>query len=250
MTSIPSEPLGRERAFFTEGPQVPAPDSRAVQAAAIIERLVEQVEPETRLGSKDDLRKLCSVSVGTFNEALKIAQARGIITLRRGPGGGIFAAEQSPLVRLGNQMLAMDGKESIVVDALRMRNALDHLTVEDALDHSSAADIEKMRSQIDDMRDAIDADDVRRFLRGNWKFQECVASISPNAMLRTVFLSLLEILEQHTVAFPPVPSALARTMLEERLDLYIGMADALAARDREKALSIMAIHNSGIQPRA
>ena len=36
------------------------------------------LEPGKRLGTKDDLRASCGVSVGTFNEALRMVQARGL----------------------------------------------------------------------------------------------------------------------------------------------------------------------------
>lgn len=228
-----------------------APPNRAEMAANLIAELAAAAGPDGRLGSKDEVRQRCSVSVGTFNEALKIAQTRGIVALRRGPGGGIFAAQQTPLVRLGNQMLAMDDSEHIVADALRMRNVLDPLVIEDALMYSSAADVLAMREEVRAMKQAMADGDIPAFLHGNWRFQALVAGISPNSMLRTVFLGLLEILERHAVtlrapADDPVPG-----LLEERFALYERMADAMANRDREAAMEIMHIHNNtGIQPAA
>ena len=56
--------------------------SRAEYAARILERLAEEAEPGERLGTKVDLRARCDVSVGTFNEAVKLAQSRGCIVSR------------------------------------------------------------------------------------------------------------------------------------------------------------------------
>ncbi|WP_434620345.1 FCD domain-containing protein [Arthrobacter sp. A5] len=145
-------------------------------------------------------------------------------------------------------MLALDGKESVVAGALRMRSALDPLTIEDAVMFSSAADIAKMREEIARMRAAMKAGVVRGLLRGNWRFQACVAHVSPNAMLRTVFLSLLDILEQHAVALRPSTNQPTMDLLEERMDLYVRMAYALEARDRVSAFHIMSEHNTGTQP--
>jgi DNA-binding FadR family transcriptional regulator len=228
-----------------------APANRAELAANVIEELAARVGPDGRLGSKDEVRERCSVSVGTFNEALKIAQARGVVSLRRGPGGGIFAAQQTPLVRLGNQMLAMDDSEHIVADALRMRNVLDPLVIEDALMYSSAADILVMREEVRAMKQAMADGDVPAFLHGNWRFQARVASISPNLMLRTVFLGLLEILERHAVTLRGPEDKPLPGLLEERFELYEGMADAMERRDRDAAMQIMNIHNNtGMQPAA
>jgi DNA-binding FadR family transcriptional regulator len=150
------------------------PATRAEMAANLIAKLATAAGPDGCLGSKDEVRQRCSVSVGTFNEALKIAQTRGIVALRRGPGGGIFAAQQTPLVRLGNQMLAMDDSEYIVADALRMRNVLDPLVIEDALMYSSAADILAMREEVQAMKQAMADRDTAAFLHGNWRFQATV----------------------------------------------------------------------------
>jgi len=45
------------------------------QAAEQLAGLAAGAEPGTRLGTKDELRALCGVSVGTFNEALRLVQA-------------------------------------------------------------------------------------------------------------------------------------------------------------------------------
>jgi DNA-binding FadR family transcriptional regulator len=237
-----------------QGDSAPAalePANRAEAAAGLIAELASRAQPEERLGSKEDLRQRCNVSVGTFNEALKIAQTRGVVTLRRGPGGGIFAARQTPLVKLGNRMLAMDDSESIVAEALRMRNALDPLVIDDALMHSSAADVLAMRQETMAMKRAMADNDIPAFLHGNWRFQALVAGVSPNPMLRSVFLSLLEILERHAVTLhssepQPLPDLLAR-----RFELYERMADAMETRDRQAAMQIMHEHNTGmVQPAA
>lgn len=228
----------------------PEPADRAVMAANRIEELAARAGLGERLGSKDDLRQLCSVSVGTFNEALKIAQARGVVSLRRGPGGGIFAAHQTPLVKLGNQMLTIDNGESVVADAQRMRDALDPLVIEDALLHSSATDVLDMREELASMDQAMASNDVPAFLHGNWRFQACIAKISPNIVLRSVFLGLLEILEQHAVTLPAAPDHPLPEVLQRRFMLYERMADAIEARDHDAALQVMREHNAGVQPAA
>ena len=90
----------------------------------------------------------------TLIEALRIAQSRGVISVRPGPGGGVFAAAQSPMVRLGNSVLALDADETSVAEAVRIRDALDPLLIEDALWYASPADIAEMREILADMASA------------------------------------------------------------------------------------------------
>ena len=139
--------------------------TRPEQAAEHLAAMAMSLEPGERLGTKDELRAACRVSVGTFNEALRMVQARGLVSVRSGPGGGLFAAEQSPMVRLGNSMLALGDEAASVADAFRLRHALDPLLVEDALEHASAHDIAALRAELDQMKVAAANGDSAGFVR-------------------------------------------------------------------------------------
>ena len=119
------------------------------------------------------------MSVGTFNEALRIAQSRGVVLVRPGPGGGVFAAAQSPMVRLGNSVLALDGDQTSVAEAIRIRDALDPLLIEDALWHASPADIAEMREILAEMAAAADRLDGIGFVHANWSLHARIAAVSP-----------------------------------------------------------------------
>ena len=218
--------------------------TRAEYAARILAQLAERSVPGRRLGTKVALREVCGVSVGTFNEAVKLAQSRGYITARTGPGGGIFAAERSPIVRLGNSMLALSGDATSVADAVRIRDALDPLLIEDALWHSSAADIQDMRVRLAGMATARDTGDGVAFVRANWALHARIAEVSPSVILRSIYLSLLEVIDSNTLAVSgttdePLPGYVAaRHLLHERL------VDAIEARERTEALRLIAQHNN------
>jgi DNA-binding FadR family transcriptional regulator len=221
-----------------------ATGNRSEYAAALLADLAERQAPGSRLGTKVELRDLCGVSVGTFNEAVKLAQSRGYIVSRPGPGGGIFAAARSPIVRLGNSVLALDGSATSVADAVRMRDALDPLLVEDALRHSSAADLEVMHGSLADMREAMEAKDPIAFIRANWALHAHIAKVSPSPILKFVYLSLLELIEGHTLAVresadEPLPSFIAY-----RYDLHARLVDAIERRDGDDALRLIKEHNT------
>ena len=136
--------------------------SRGESAAAQLIAIAEAAAAGDRLGSKEELRARCAVSVGTFNEALRITQSRGLVLVRPGPGGGVFAAAQSPMVRLGNSVLALDGDEASVAEAIRIRDALDALLIEDALWHASPADIAELREILAEMAAALEPLEIGR----------------------------------------------------------------------------------------
>lgn len=218
--------------------------SRSEEAARLVEAMVERSEPGCRLGTKEELRGLCGVSVGTFNEALKLAQSRGLVTVRPGPGGGVFASHQSPFVRMGNSVLALDGGATSVADAVRMRDALDPLLTEDALQHASDRDLDDLRAELGRMAAAVERGDPVGFIRANWHLHARIAETSPNLILRSVYLSLLSIVEEHTLDLRSAGVEPLPTVIEGRYRLHVDLVDALVDRDRARALRVTRLHGT------
>ncbi len=221
-----------------------ARQTRTELAAARLGAIAAAAMPGDRLGSKDELRAQCGVSVGTFNEAIRLLQARKLVTVRPGPGGGLFAAEPSPMVRLGNSVLALDAEETSVADAVRIREGLDPLIIEDALWHASPADLAGLRAQVGRMREAAEALDPIGFIRANWGLHARIAALSPNVMLRSLYTSLLDLIEAHTLSVLPVTEQPLLEYVSERYRLHARLVEAIGERDRAEALRLIGEHNT------
>ncbi|MFC4048751.1 FadR/GntR family transcriptional regulator [Actinomadura syzygii] len=218
---------------------------RAELAADRVAGLVRSAEPGARLGTKNELRALCGVSVSTFNEALRLLQARGLVSVRPGPGGGLFAAEQSPMVRLGNSMLSLNADRTSVAEAIRIRDALDPLLIEDALWHASPADVADMRAILEEMGVAADAADATAFTRANWRLHARIAAVSPHVLLRALYANLLDLIEGHTLRVLPDGVRPLPPYLRERHRLHTDLVDALARHDRDAAMHLIHDHKTG-----
>jgi DNA-binding FadR family transcriptional regulator len=218
--------------------------SRAEIAADFLMEVAGQALPGERIGSREELRSQCQVSVGTFNEALRIAQSRGVITVRPGPGGGLFAAQPPPMVRLGNAVLALDTDQTSVAEAIRIRNALDPLLIEDALWHASPADLAAMRGILQDMRRAADTRDAMAFMHANWRLHAAIAAVSPHPVLRSLYTSLLDLIESHTLSILPDQEQALPDVFARRHALHAALVEAIAAHDRERAMSLIAEHDT------
>ncbi|MFJ8979509.1 FadR/GntR family transcriptional regulator [Streptomyces sp. NPDC102282] len=221
---------------------------RAEGAAERVAALVDAADPGSRLGTKEELRNLCGVSVGTFNEALRLLQSRGLVTVKPGPGGGLFSAEQSPMVRLGNSVLALDAQQSDVANAVRIRDALDPLLIEDALWHASPADISGLKDHIAAMESAVGATDPVAFVHANWGLHAAIAAISPNALLSSLYSNLLDLIEAHTLTVLPSSEEPLDHYIAHRHELHRDLVDALERRDRDAALRLIREHNTSLQP--
>jgi DNA-binding FadR family transcriptional regulator len=234
----------RSRGAMTSKDQSPAARrSRAEVTADFLAELADGVEGGARLGSRDELRLRCQVSVGTFNEALRILQSRGVLTMRPGPGGGLFAAQQ-PMARLGNSVLALDADRTSVEEAVRIRNALDPLLIEDTLWHGSPADFAGMREILKDMAAAAAANDTMRFVHCNWRLHASIARVSPHPVLRSLYTNLLDLIESHTINVLPTKEIPLPEYVRQRHLLHTALVDALADRDRLRALDLIAEHNA------
>jgi DNA-binding FadR family transcriptional regulator len=206
--------------------------------------IADAATPGDRLGSKEELRARCQVAVGTFNEALRIAQSHGVVTVRPGPGGGVFVAMQSPLVRLGNAVLSLDADETSIAEALRIRDALDPLLVEDALWHAAPADIAEMRELLVDMAAAVDRYDPAGFVHANWALHARIAAVSPNVMLRSFYVNLLDQVESHILDVLPGGEQPMPDHIAARHRLHADLVDAIDRRDRPRALQLIAEHRT------
>ena len=223
--------------------------NRAELAAARIAALVDSSAPGARLGTKQELREACGVSVGTFNEALRLLQGRGLVAVRPGPGGGLFAAEQSPIVRLGHSVLALRADQTSVAEAVRIRDALDPLLVEDALHHATPAHLNLMREHLTDMRTAARAADATAFVRANWALHGTICDVSPHRILGSFYRSLLDMIESHTLAVLPDGEEPLPEYLQERYELHEQLIDAIAARDDTRSAHLINLHNlTGADP--
>lgn len=225
-----------------------ARQSRGEMAAEQLMALAQTAGAGDRLGSKEELRVRCGVSVGTFNEAVRIVQSRGLVSVRPGPGGGVFAATQSPMVRLGNSVLALDASGTPVAEAVRIRDALDPLLIEDALWHACPADVAEMREILAGMAEAVQRYDPAGFVHANWSLHARIAAVSPHAVLRALYVNLLDQIESHTLAVLPVGEQPLPDYIAERYALHAAIVDALDDRDRERALSLIAEHNISSLP--
>ena len=220
------------------------PATRSELTAQAIAASVKTVGPGGRLGTKEELRVQCGVSVGTLNEAIRLLQARGLVTVRSGPGGGLFACEPPPMVRLGNVMLALDSHTASVSDAVRIRNALDALLIEDAVWHANASDIAVLQERLADMATAAQMGDGIAFLHANCALHAQIAAVSPNVMLSSIYVGLLDVIEAHTVAVVPAAGESLPESLFQRYRLHARLVDGIAIQDPAGALDALAQHNA------
>ena len=146
-----------------------------------------------RLGTKEDIRNRFGYAVATVNEALRLLETRGLIEARPGPGGGMFVAAPSSRVRLNHLVLGFKVDDAPFEDCLEVRNALEPLVCREAAAHCRPADAKALRAIIARMRKQTAK--PAAFLRLNWDLHRRMAKMGTNAPLKTLYLTLLDFVD-------------------------------------------------------
>jgi DNA-binding FadR family transcriptional regulator len=216
-------------------------DLRITRAEALARQIERQIHSEglpagTRLGTKGELKTRFGVSVGTVNEAIRVLETRGVIASRPGPGGGLFVTDPSPQVRLSHLILDFRDDADTLANCLAVRNTLEPLIAQDARAFHTTADIAELRAILAQMGAAVD--DPRAFLKANWQLHRRMAEISPNAVLRSVYGTLMDYVESALEQVTPDPQFRGR----QNLRVHEALVDAIASGDRAKVARAVRRH--------
>jgi len=142
-----------------------------------------------RLGTKKELCARLGVANGTLNEAIRLLQERGLVTLRPGPKGGIFVARTDPIVRLGRTLLPLQAEPDLVAGAIEVQGSLQALAAVDALRHRTPDDVTALLELQQQLENAVDDDDS--FSAALARLHELIATIGTNQVLQVVYRGVL-----------------------------------------------------------
>ena len=209
--------------------------SRAEKAADLIGAIAAKARPGERIGSKDMLRETCAVSVGTFNEAIKLALERGVISSRPGPGGGLFALEPPPLARMNSWFRAATGNAGALGNAMEIRGALAPLLAAEVLASIADADQADLDVRLALLHREHERGDVIEYVWAAWNLHAKIASISTNALLEALYLSTMDVATSFLRSKLQKQHSTLDTSGAVWFDAFTEIQDALVAgiRDRD-----------------
>ncbi|MBA4863112.1 FadR family transcriptional regulator [Streptomyces sp. PSKA54] len=211
--------------------------TRAEQLAAALESRIRGLNPGSPVGTIEEIRQESGLARATVSEAVRLLRDRGVIVIRPGRGGGLFVADQSPVVRLRHTLLGVAGEPGTVADAIELRNHLEELIAVGAARCRGEDDLPPLRACLDDMEAAADWD---AFMRANWALHERIAQLCPNTMARAVYLGTLGHLTSSTARAADRDADAYRA---RRLRIHADLVEAIAAGDETAVRAAVARHN-------
>ncbi|MED7925097.1 FCD domain-containing protein [Nonomuraea sp. LP-02] len=162
--------------------------TRAERLAAVLDERIRGLAPGEPVGTLESLRAETGLAYATVSEAVRLLRDRGVLEIRPGRGGGLFAADRGPVVRLRHTLLSVADEPGTVADAIELREHLEELIDLGAARHRTGRDVADLRRLLRELRAAPGWDG---FMRANWALHERIAAISPNAMARAVYVGTL-----------------------------------------------------------
>ncbi|MFF4732761.1 FadR/GntR family transcriptional regulator [Streptomyces mirabilis] len=211
--------------------------TRADRLADALEDRVRELSPGSAIGTIEEVRQESGLARATVSEAIRLLRDRGVLEIRPGRGGGLFVADQSPVVRLRHTLLSVAGEPDTVADAIELRNHLEELVAVGAARCAGAGDIPPLRACLDDMAAAPDWDGP---MRANWALHERIARLCPNAMARAVYIGTLGHLTSSTARAADRDADAYRA---RRLRIHADLVEAIAAGDEDAVRAAVARHN-------
>ena len=187
------------------------------------------LQPGHRLGLKSALQQEFGVAGPTIDQALQLLVNDGLISIRRGPGGGVFVARSHPVLRQGSKQLWARDIESLV-ENIELREALTGLLGVSAA-RAKSRDPQKLR-ELSDLAEAISTGEhTFENQRLIWRGHHVLAELADNASLRFIYVNLLEAAEALIIQieFPNVGPGADRERL--RRDAHAGLFRAVVAGD-------------------
>jgi GntR family transcriptional repressor for pyruvate dehydrogenase complex len=213
----------------------------------IIERirtaiLAGKLQPGDRLPTEKELGEQFQVSRQTIRESLRALEHVGLITLRKGSGGGAFIKAVDAEIVVQNLANYLYFKNLTIVDLSEMRILLEPHAARRAAQRATAADLQRLAALNEQTRRAIDRCDRNLVTASEIEFHRLIAGQTGNPIL----LLLLDFVETLLEDFKRILQP-DQAFMEAVLASHESILQAIGDRDEKRAAEQMLDHVQAVE---
>jgi GntR family transcriptional repressor for pyruvate dehydrogenase complex len=210
----------------------------------IVEQIRESIltgalAPGDRLPNERDLCTNFGVSRPTLREALRVLEALGLVEIRRGRGGGIFAQEPGrELIGLALESLVRFSTAS-ALDLVDFRLSFESENAAVAAQRRTDEDVETLREIARVYSHLSEGSRWQEMAAIDVEFHSAVATATQNQISIAIMLAIPPALR---AAIRSIDSKLSPGYVELAAADHIEIAEAIGARDSDAARRVMLAH--------
>jgi GntR family transcriptional regulator, transcriptional repressor for pyruvate dehydrogenase complex len=215
--------------------------SETVARDVVHDIIVNGLQPGDNLAPEAAMLELYAVSRESLREGLRLLEVQGLITIRRGPGGGPIVGTVDPanLGRISTLYYHMAGatyrelfEAWVLSESLLAERAARHPDPDERLS-AMAPYLEPTVADVS----SDDLDDLDEFVQVHTRFHSALAALAGNRVLELTLQTMGQIVSHH-VAVTDDPRTMRAAIAED----HHRLARAIVAGHAHRARSIMEAH--------
>ena len=209
-----------------------APQQIVQQIRAAI--LSGKIAPGEKLNSEKDLVAGFGVSKATMRESIRVLEFLGLVEVRKGVNGGIFASEVDIEVTKESLINFLHFKNTSVYHLSEIRKVLEPYAARVAAQAMTDQDIQKLFEINETCKHALAEGNIATIRTYQVKFHRAVAESTCNPALIFILTFIEDLLEKIKVRLKPDTE-----FFESVISAHDAIYEALRKRDPEKAFEEM-----------
>lgn len=179
------------------------PTSAMAICAQLREEILRDFDDGQLVGSEDDLVARFDVSRPTMRQAVRVLQAEGLMVVRRGPNGGMFAKVPSSEMVARSLTMLLRHRGATFVQLIDALMPLSEAVVRDALTAEPSRRAAAASSVLD-YEPPSSLDERDRILAAAYQFGRAIEGLTSNPVLVVLCEALMDLALNGARNLPPV----------------------------------------------